>query len=165
MAHANTHTFDLPGTIVRAQQAGAIGTAHLLRAASAGRCDLFVPVTDTSNHAFKTFAASVRNRPAVVLIGDDDYADRGPAAWRIAERVIRWAAAVTLHGAAAELAHYEAVIFAAQITGRAVIVECSSATLPAWVDLVKQAPHRPRTLILTPPNGVHPVAPARSQMQ
>ena len=105
------------------------------------------------------FAARARAKPAIVLIGDDDYLDRGPNGWRVAQRAIRWAAAVLLHAAGATRGQYLGVIEAAERVGRVLVVECSTTTLPAWADLVAAAPHKPSVLVIKPTVGAHPVRP------
>jgi hypothetical protein len=93
----------------------------------------FLPLLpECSAEKFKRWAAITRNRPAVVLIGDDDYRERGPAGWPLAERVARWAASVVLHAAGAEAAHSESAVLAAKGVGCVAIIECSTTTLPAW---------------------------------
>lgn len=84
----------------------------------------------------------------------------------MATEAVAWAKAVLVHAAAAEVVHYEAAIVAAQISARALVIECSTRTLPAWTALVAVAPHSPGTLIIRPTNGgQHPVAPARETLQ
>jgi hypothetical protein len=161
--HINTPA-ELAQAIVLAEAQGAHGFAHLARALAAGRIAFQPLMTDVSASRVKAFARLTRHRPAVILIGDDDGLDRGPSGWRLAERALAWARAVLLHGAGAEIIHYEGAIMAAQLTGRCLIVECSSATLPAWETLAKAAPHRPRTLIIRPRGGVHPIPMARGAM-
>ena len=143
------------------EQAGSIGTAHLLRALASGRIALLPILPDESSTKFKAFARMTGHRPAVVLIGDDDGFDRGPGGWAQAGRALSWAKSVMLHGAGAELFHYEAVITAAELTRRTLIVECSTATLPVWVELVKAAPHRPETVLIQAAGGPHPLPVAR----
>src|ERR1700681_4809779 len=98
---------DLPRGIVAAEQAGALGLAHLMRALAAGRITYLPLMPECSNTRFKQFAGLTKNRPAIVLVPDDDYQNRGPAGWQVAERVVRWAANILLHCAGAELFHYE----------------------------------------------------------
>lgn len=157
---------DLIGAIVASEQAGAIGQAHLLRALAAGRI-AFLPLRpDTSSSNFKAFLRGTARRPAVALIGDDDGMDRGPPAWRLAERAIRWARGIVLHGTGGEVEHYEAAIQGAEVAGRVLVVECGSATLAAWAALSAAAPHRPNVLVIRPPpGGTHPSAPPREAWQ
>lgn len=156
---------ELIGAIVETERVGSIGSAHLLRALAAGRIAMLPIIASTSSSKFKKFAALAHNRPAVSLIGDDDHRDRGPAGWPLAARVLTWARFVMLHGAGAKVEHYELAVQAAQDVGRVLIVECSATTLPAWVDLARNAPHRPATLVVAPSDGAHPIVPPRSAMQ
>jgi hypothetical protein len=149
---------DLARTITLTEQAGSIGTAHLMRALASGRIALLPLLPKESSSKFKAWTRLTKHRPAVALIGDDDGFDRGPVGWAQARRAVAWARSVMLHGAGAELFHYEAAIMAAELFHRTLIVECGTATLPAWIDLVKAAHHAPRTLIIQPHDGVHPLA-------
>jgi hypothetical protein len=54
---------------------------------------------------------------------------------------------------------------AAELIHRILIIECGSATLDAWVRMVKTAPHRPITMVIVARDGVHPVPVDRSKMQ
>jgi hypothetical protein len=147
---------DLTRAITVMEQAGALGTAHLLRALRDGRVAVLPLAPDEGAGKFKAWARITAGRPAVALIGDDDGLDRGPAGWRQAARAMAWARGVMLHAAGAETRHYEAAIVAARLTGRVLIVECGTATLPAWIALAKAAPSRPGTLIIRPREGAHP---------
>jgi hypothetical protein len=103
-------------------------------------------------------------RPSIIVIGDDDYADRGPAGWRQAERVARWAKGAVIHAAGAELEHYEAAVAAAQRVGRFALVECSTTTAPAWVDLFRRQPHQAGLLLIQPTTGPHPLPLAQERL-
>ncbi len=161
MATSHSHQ-DFSHLIVAAEAAGAPGFAHLLRGVSAGRIATLLPIWPRCTAAdFKRFVRSTADAPGIALIGDDDYCNRGPTGFPVAQRAIRWAEWILLHAAAAEVAHYEAAIFAAQMRRRALIIECSTSTLDAWVGMIQRAPHRPATLVLVPHDGPHPVMPAR----
>jgi hypothetical protein len=155
---------DLARAIVLAEAQGSIGFVHLARALAAGRIAFQPLPPEMSASRFKQFARLTTDRPTIVVIGDDDGFDRGPGGWRLAERAVAWAKTTMLHGAGAELPHYEAAVRAAQLVRRCLIVECSSATLPAWEALVRTAPHRPVTLVVRPRGGVHPLPMARESM-
>jgi hypothetical protein len=156
---------DLVDAIVRTEQAGAVGQAHCMRALLRGRIAFFSLLPETSANQVKAFIRATSNRPAVMLIGDDDGMDCGPSGWAQAERVLRWTRALMLHGAGAEIEHYEAAIIAAELVRRMLVIECSTATLGAWVALVKAAPQLPPTLVIRPHGGVHPLPIKRSAMQ
>jgi hypothetical protein len=150
---------DLVEAITLNEQFGAIGQAHLMRRLMAGRIAYLPLLPDTSSSKFKAYARETSRRPAIVLIGDDDGMDRGPSGWQLSARALRWANSVLLHGAGAEIAHYEAAVQAAENGRRVLVIECNSATLDAWGALVLAAPHRPNTLVIIPRGGVHPIAP------
>jgi hypothetical protein len=156
---------DLPRAIAISEGAGAIGQAHLLRALYTGRIAFLPMPADTSTTKFKDWTRGTAGRPAVALIGDDDGCEAGPSAWRTADRAVKWARSVLIHGAAAEIHHYETAIVAAELIHRILIIECGSATLDAWVRMVKTAPHRPTTMVIVARDGVHPVPVDRSRMQ
>jgi hypothetical protein len=100
-----------------------------------------------------------------MLIGDDDGMNRGLSGWAQAERALRWPRALMLHGAGAEIEHYEAAIIAAELVRRVPVIECSTATLGAWATLVEAAPKRVPTLVIRPRGGVHPLPIERSATQ
>jgi hypothetical protein len=156
---------DLACAITLNEQFGAIGQAHLMRALQRGRISYLSLLPDTSATKFKSFARVTTDRPSVMLIGDDDGFDRGPDGWSLTPRAVAWARSIMVHGAGAEIVHYESAIVAAQLVGRCLVVECSSATLPAWIAVARAAAHRPPTLIIKPRDGVHPLPVDRSSMQ
>jgi hypothetical protein len=156
---------DIPRAIAISEGAGAIGQAHLLRALYAGRIAFLPMPADTSTTKFKQWARATVGRPAVALVGDDDGFDAGPSAWRTTERAVKWARSVLIHAAGAEIHHYETAILAAELVHRVLIIECSTATLGAWVRLVRDASHRPTALVIRPRVGVHPAPLDRSRMQ
>lgn len=160
------NTTDIAAAVVVMEQAGAFGQAHLLRALLCGRIAYQPILPSTPAAAFKEWAGATVNRPAVVLVGDDDGLDRGPAGWPLATSAVQWASAVMLHAAGAEIAHYECAIMAAEIGCRTLLVECNTATLPAWVHAVQTAPHRPSVLVIAPPAGSqHPLPLDRGRLQ
>jgi hypothetical protein len=157
---------DIAEAAWRAQQVGAIGAAYLLRARLSNRIAFWPPQPETSASTFKQLARLVADKPAVVLIGDDDYSpDAGPARWPVAARAVRWAAFVVVHAAGAKIEHYEAVISAAQRLRRVLLIECAAATADAWLALAVSAPNRPRVLLIAPTVGVHPIVPLRAMVQ
>ncbi|HEX3983897.1 MAG TPA: hypothetical protein VHX12_09415 [Acidisoma sp.] len=147
------------------EQVGAIGQAYLMRALLRGRIAYYSLLPETSSSGFKAFARATSRKPAIALIPDDDGFDRGPAGWRLAERALRWANGVLLHGAGAEIEHYEAAIQAAEMGRCVLVIECGTATLGGWAALVMAAPHRPSTLVIHPRGGVHPLPLRREAMQ
>ena len=155
---------DIARVIDEMDRAGGIGIAHLFHAMLSGRIAVLPLMPNGPAAKFKAWVRLTKHRPAVALIGDDDGLDRGPDGWPQARRAVGWARAVMLHAAGAELYHYEVAIVAAELTQRMLIVECCSATLPAWVDIVQNAAHRPKCLIIQPPDGTHPIPDNRGTM-
>jgi hypothetical protein len=156
---------DLPAAIVKVEQAGAHGLAHLMRALNSGRIAFLPLLPETSAKKFKVWAAATRERPAVALIGDDDGVDRGPNGWPLGERAIRWASSVMLHCAGYEFAHYQGAIEAAQVLQRVLVIESNTTTGEAWSEAILRAPHNPARLLIWPREGLHPVQPSRETMQ
>jgi hypothetical protein len=156
---------DLPRVIAISKAAGAIGQAHLLQALYTGRIAFLPMLPDTSVTRFKSWARATANRPAISLVGDDDGMNRSPTGWPVADRAVRWARSILIHASGAEIYQYEAAVVAAELIQKVLIVECCSATLGAWVQLVRDAPNRPVTTVIAPKGGVHPVPMDRSKMQ
>jgi hypothetical protein len=154
---------DLARAVVIMEQSGAIGTAHLLRALAAGRIALLPLMPGESAAKFKAWARLTEGRPAVALIGHDDGFDRGASGWAQARRAVKWARAIMLHAAGAELHHYECAIISAELCQRTLIIECGTATLHGWIELVRAAPRQPITFVIQPRDGgTHPL-PARRE--
>lgn len=79
-------------------------------------------------------------KPLVVLMGGDGAAadgsrDCGPEGWRQSRRLLRWARWTLLHATGGEEKHYERAVEAARRFRRVLLVECGTATLPAWLAL------------------------------
>ena len=96
-------------------------------------------------------------RPVVVIIGDDPGPglSRGPVAWKAAKRLRRWCAWACIHGAEGEPGDYAAMMAAAALWHRVVLVETSSAHAPAW----RRYLGAPGVTILPPQGMPHPVRP------
>jgi len=136
----------------------------LARQLAAGRIAFNSITPNTSVSRFKAFARATGDRPAVVLLGDDDGSDRGPGGWPLAGRCVDWASSIMIHGAGAEIAHYEAAVIAAELRHQSLVIECGTATLDQWVALVRRTQHRPPTLVIRCRDGVHPVSMSRGAM-
>jgi hypothetical protein len=77
-------------------------------------------------------------RPAIVLIGDDDdKTGLGPAGWRDAWRVIDWTRFGLIHAAPGEPQHYARAVEVAKIFLRVLLVETSPAQAEKWVARIK----------------------------
>jgi hypothetical protein len=156
---------DLPAGILAAQQAGSPGLAHLLRALQSGRIAFLPLMPECSNARFKQFSALTKDRPVIVLVPDDDYQNRGPAGWIVAERAVRWAANILLHCAGAELFHYEAAVQVAQLSRRLLFIESNTTIADRWVDLIDAAQKRQNTTVIWPSSGPHPIVLRREVIQ
>lgn len=144
-------------------QAGAIGLSYLLRASYNGRISLLSLLPTTSRQKVRALIKATRGRPAVIVIGDDDGADRGPAGWRTVPYVLGWAARIIIHAAGAEEQHYEWAVVAAEFVGKSLVIECSTATAQHWIDAVERLPEPVPTLVIWPRQGFHPIPPERIQ--
>ncbi len=111
-----------------------------------------------SSGKVKRFLAMSAGRPTLVLIGDDDGDDTGPDGWPMARRLLRWARVVVLHGTGAERWHYETTVNTAELHGQVLMVECSTATLPAWMEATRRwAPNAGVQVLRVPPGTpAHP---------
>lgn len=155
-----TSRSDLLKAIGEATAVGAIGEAALMRALYKGLISHWQMLPGSSVGEFKRYSAACADRPTVVSIPADDYSMRGPEAFPAAERAISWARSILVHGAAATSEQYEGVIAAAKIGKRALVIECCSASLPAWLSLVSRAGRRAGVVVIAPPPGAsHPIAP------
>jgi hypothetical protein len=157
---------EIAGMITRAEQAGETNIIEVLRPAAAGAID--------AAFVYRGARLSMRQlkstgRPALAILGDDDYASTGPAAWPDAVRLLRWARFVILHGAGGEAAHYAAAVIAAQEHHRALLIETDTAHLEAWRALSSRIrPNGLGLIIVTRPDAPpHPTmrAPAGAVMQ
>ena len=129
----------------------------LVRAAADRRIALAWAVRPDAKWPFKTITPA---QPAVVLIGDDPGPEApsiGPEGWVLAKRLRGWPQAVIVHGAAGQPEHYREAVFAALVVKRVIMVETDSAHALAWGEWFRC----PRTLMILPTGGAHPVAPAR----
>jgi hypothetical protein len=136
-----------------------------MRALLRGRIAYLSLLPEASAIQLKAFIRATSDRPSVALIGDDDGMNRGLSGWAQAERALHWPRALILHGAGAEIEHYEAAIIAAELVRRVPVIGCSTVTLGAWAALVRAAPNRAPTLVIRPRDGVHPLPIKWSAMQ
>jgi hypothetical protein len=108
-------------------------------------------------------------RPALVILGDDDYGSTGPAAWPDAVRLMRWARFTFLHAAGGEAVHYAAAALSAQEHHRVLLVETDTAHLEAWRALIDRIRPHGLGLIIATRSGAppHPTmrAPAGAVLQ
>lgn len=107
-------------------------------------------------------------KPLVILLGGDGGLGRpyncGPEGWPQSRRFLRWARWTILHGTGGEAWHYEMAADAARHLGRALIAECATATLPAWLDLKNEvAPNGSGIVLQCAPGDFHPRAEAPAE--
>ena len=96
------------------------------------------------------------SHPTVLLIGDDPGGPNGaggPDAWRCACKIGGWAQAVFVHGAGGEDEHYRAAVAAALKVSRVAFIETTSRHAAGWAERIGC----PRTLLILPRTGPHPV--------
>ena len=109
---------------------------------------------ETSPSALHRALDAVRE-PAALILDGDDYRPGAPSDWRCGRAALDWARVALVHGAAGEREHYEAAVLAAALTGRLLIVHCSSGEATAWAE--RTAAARLCPLVITPrPGVVHP---------
>lgn len=156
---------DIPPAIARMQAAGAGHRVPLLQAVYHGRIAHAELHRGTSARYFKLWAAA-SYLPALALVGDDDHATPdGPDTWPIAQRVLRWARFILIHGGAGRPEHYEHAI---ELTGafrRVAMIECSSANIEAWLQAAKRWAVGARGQIMQPPQGCPHPSLDRSKVQ
>jgi hypothetical protein len=151
---------DIDRIIAAAAGFGLVGRVELLR--SVRRCELNLIEVDRQGHPpNRLLKASAR--PVIAVIGDDDYASTGPAGWAATLRLICWAKASMIHGTGADAPSYRAAIAMALVCRRFLLIETDSGHLDEWGATLRK--HRVPFLGLRPPNGSHPVALDRGEMQ
>jgi hypothetical protein len=97
-------------------------------------------------------------RPTCVMIGGDPgygQPDHPPSAWACAKRLKYWCqnGGAIVHGAAGNADHYREGAAATVLLRRVAFIECTSAQAPAWNTFLGC----PRTLVIVPERGPHPV--------
>ena len=147
----------IPGVISQMQAAGAEHRIPLLQALYHGRIAHLEMARAGSATKLKRWIASAR-LPALLLLGDDDQATPdGPGTWPVAQRAMAWARFVLLHGAAGRVEHYRLAVKLTEQYGRLVMVECSSANIPAWKAAAERWGRGIEGQIITPvPGNPHP---------
>lgn len=124
----------------------------LIRAVRDGRITLVIPERDTP---WPKRAVEAIRKPAILVLGDDDGRSIGPSGWRCANAAVRWPRSVLVHAAGGAAAHYEAVVAAALMVQRVLLVETDSEHVAEWRGLLER--HRIPGAVILPPNGqAHP---------
>jgi len=156
---------DVPRAIAAMQVAGAGFRVPLLQGLYHGMIAFLDVSRETSSGTVKRFISGIV-LPAVVVIGDDDDLPSGPDGFAPAQRLLKWAHQVVIHGAGGEAEHYRAAVLAAQITGRFLMVECSSPMIPAWTAAARKWATNAVVQVVQPAPGlVHPKPWRREAMQ
>lgn len=139
----------------RMVQAG-VPQAVLFAAAAAGKIALvYVPAPDSP---WPVQTVRRLTRPAVMLLaGDPGYGETsfGPGRWRCAAKAKAWAASAIVHGGAGERAHYVSALAMAELMGRVVMIETTSALVDAWGVFLAPLPR----IGFRPAKGIHPIKP------
>ena len=145
--------------IERAEIAGANYYTPLLRRVMQGEMNACAPMRDTMMPPL--YRLGKTGRPVVVIIGDDDYRPAGPDTWTCAPKLREWAAFAIVHGTGGQPHHYEMAAEMAMQVRRLLLVETTSDAAQDWAAFLQErSPALPFMGIL-PPQGAHPVMPAR----
>lgn len=136
--------------------------SELLRPAARGTLNLVVPVRNTVQPPF--YRMGKRGRPIVTVVGDDDYQQAGPAGWACADKLRAWASFAIVHGTGAQRHHYALAAVMAADVRRLLFIETSSAGAQLWAGFLRERTPALRFMGLLPPDGSHPVTPARGDL-
>lgn len=99
------------------------------------------------------FPATGHAKCLVILLGDDDGDDRGPAGWECAEQVIKRSRAVMLNASGGEAQHYALAVMQAQLVGTVLMIETASRHVEAWSKLLVGK----SVMAILPRGGQHPI--------
>ncbi len=146
----------IPLAISQVQAGGAAHRAVLLRAIYRGLIAHTELQRETTASHVKRFIAAAR-APALILVGDDDYASTGPDGWRQTTRLMQWARLVIVHAAGADVEQYEAFVTVARQIGRVLLVETDAAHAEAWTQAALAVRAPPAVQLILPIDGLHPV--------
>jgi hypothetical protein len=147
--------------IAQASIAGGGHMVPLLRMGNEGRLTLYA--MPRGCRRFIMPKPGIAALPALVVIGDDDWASSGPPGFPAAVQALRWARAVVFNAAGGQAAHYAATGELTLSHRAVVLVETSSAQLPAWQALAAaqfDPPGLPTGFTVMAEGGPHPQRPA-----
>jgi hypothetical protein len=159
IARFNCTPDNVAKAIVAAVQCGQPGVAELLRHVRSG--DIQIVQVESRDADIATADLIIVDRPAVALVGDDDYRSTGPKGWRSATTISAWARSAVIHAAGATADTYREAVRGAHVTGRCALIETDAAHADAWAGVFTGKP----VLVILPRDGVHPVMPRREAMQ
>ena len=130
-----------------------VGRVELMRAVRAGTIDTVEPTRD---RVVPTKILERSLRPLIAIIGDDDYASTGPAAWPATRRLFRWAKGAMVHATGADAPSYQIAIGMAMQCRRFVLIETDSTHAREWGEalLARRVPF----IGLVPTDGTHPLS-------
>jgi len=145
--------------------AGRMGLVQLplFRAAADGVLAL-VRVEDVSTPWPEWLIERNQHRPICFMVGADPgfgHPDPAPAAWACALRLRDWCHAAIVHGAVGNAAHYRDAAASTLILRQLAFIETTSARAADWYAFLRC----PRTLVIVPTTGVHPLPIERGRMQ
>ncbi len=97
-------------------------------------------------------------RPAIILLGDDDYASTGPIGWPSTRKLVYWARSAFVHGTGGTADDYANAVMMAQRWRRLLLIETDSQHLMDWARVIQNAPRRIDAVFKRPTaDGVHPL--------
>jgi hypothetical protein len=168
MRDQNKLRVELAELIARMEAAGAGWHVPLIRAAMAGALNVvFLP--PGARVPRDMLDTTPPRLPLAVVLAGDGSTPSPPDAFPQARRLLRWSRFIVLHGAGGLPWHYALAAEATIHWRRVVIVETTSALLPAWLAMrMELAPRTPGMGWAVPPGkGQHPreTAPAGTVLQ
>jgi len=150
---------DIARMIAQAELAGAGFYTPMLQRVMRGKLNVCWPQRDTAMPPL--WRLGKKDRPVVCILGDDDYATTGPAGWACAGRVRAWAAGAIVHGTGGQPWHYDGAANTAMQVRRLVFIETSSDAAQLWAAFLRERTPALPFMGLLPPDGAHPVMPAK----
>lgn len=155
----------IPAAISRMHAAGADHRVPVLQALYRGEIAHLELERSGSVGTFKHWERAIQ-LPGLLLIGDDDHtAADGPDGWPIAQRVLRWARFVLIHGGPGDASHYRHTVHLTRSYARLVMIECSSANVLAWQKAATKWSVGAEGLVMCPPPGVvHPIRTPKAEL-
>lgn len=162
MNRTGTTRADVARLIAMGEAQGHGPMTEMLRPVMRGELNLILPLRDTQMPPLRRMEK--QGRPVVVLIGDDDYCSTGPDGWACAAKLRQWARFAIVHGTGAQRAHYAFGVAMALQERRLLFIETGSQAAQLWAGFLKERAPPLRFMGFLPPDGVHPVMPARGDL-